>query len=155
GSCPGGPPPGPAAPARRAPPRSTRGDRSAAAARASYGYYRPFRRPRPALTRLVLPTMLGWRTPPPHRRSWRRMSAPFGKYEIGREIGRGAVGIVYEARDPTLHRDVALKVAPVPEGASPEARQRVVERIRREGRALAALSHPNIVGILDMGEVEG
>jgi serine/threonine protein kinase len=81
--------------------------------------------------------------------------ATFGKYEIGREIGRGAMGVVYEAKDPTLRREIALKVVHLPESASPAARRRAVEGFYREGRALASLSHPNIVSVLDMGEVEG
>src|SRR5581483_2607240 len=79
----------------------------------------------------------------------------FGRYEVGREIGRGGMGVVYQATDPSLRRDVALKVIRLPEAADPAARQRAVERFYREGRALAALSHPNVVSVLDMGEAEG
>lgn len=79
----------------------------------------------------------------------------FGRYEIIREIGRGAMGVVYEARDPVMDREVALKVMTIPSGVTPEARRTLIERFYREARALARLSHPNIVSVYDMGEVQG
>lgn len=77
---------------------------------------------------------------------------PFGKvigrFEIIRELGRGGLGVVLLAYDPVLHRQVALKI-PRPEALfTPNLR----ERFRREARAAAALSHPNIVGVLETGE---
>ncbi len=80
----------------------------------------------------------------------------FGRYEIGREIGRGAMGVVFEAKEPSLNREVALKVLRMPDAAAdPDGHRHAVERFFREGRALASLSHPNIVAVLDMGEREG
>jgi serine/threonine protein kinase len=64
-----------------------------------------------------------------------------GPYQIVDAIGRGAMGDVYRARDPRLHRDVAIK----------KSRQRFSERFEREARAIAALNHPNICHIYDVG----
>lgn len=79
----------------------------------------------------------------------------FGRYEIRRELGRGAMGLVYEAYDPVQDQEVALKVMAINPGASPDSRKRQLERFQREARALALLSHPNVVQVLDRGEIEG
>jgi tetratricopeptide (TPR) repeat protein len=74
-----------------------------------------------------------------------------GEYRLVREIGRGGMGIVYEAEQESLGRRVALKVlAP---GALHDARH--VERFQREARAAARLHHSNIVGVFGVGEDEG
>jgi len=73
-----------------------------------------------------------------------------GRYEILREIGRGGMGVVYEARDAKLDRAVAIKVLP-----APSAERAALERFEREARAAAALNHPNIVAIYDVGEASG
>ncbi len=65
-----------------------------------------------------------------------------GRYEIVREIGRGGMGLVYEAMDPELGRKVAVKVL----------RDGPTERLRREARAAAKLRHPNIVTMYEVGE---
>lgn len=68
-----------------------------------------------------------------------------GDYEVTRELGRGAMGVVYLATHPTLARQVAIKVM-----ASELARdQEFLERFRREGEAAAKLRHPNIVQVFD------
>ena len=74
-----------------------------------------------------------------------------GKYRILGEIGRGTMGIVYEALDPVLERRVALKTISVRVGPDDEA----LQRFRREARAAALLNHPNIVTIHDYGEESG
>ena len=71
-----------------------------------------------------------------------------GEYRIVREIGRGGMGIVYEAEQESLGRRVALKV--LPPGAFENARQ--VERFRREARAAARLHHTNIVPVFGVGQ---
>ena len=79
------------------------------------------------------------------------MSAPstIGRYEVQREIGRGAMGIVYEARDPVLDRTVALKVIqPAAEAGELQAYE---ERFLAEARIAAALHHPGIVVVHDVG----
>jgi serine/threonine-protein kinase len=77
------------------------------------------------------------------------LSSTIGRYEILREIGRGAMGVVYEARDPALDRTVALKVIqPSIEG---EAARVYEERFLAEARIAAALQHPGIVVVHDVG----
>jgi tetratricopeptide (TPR) repeat protein len=74
-----------------------------------------------------------------------------GKYRILGEVGRGTMGIVYEALDPVLGRRVALKTISVQGGSDEEA----LQRFRREAQAAALLNHPNIVTIHDYGEEKG
>jgi serine/threonine protein kinase len=69
------------------------------------------------------------------------------RYEIIREIGRGGMGVVYEAAETTLHRTVALKVL-APEWSQKDA----ADRLRREARTIARLEHPGIVPVHDVGE---
>jgi serine/threonine protein kinase len=76
-------------------------------------------------------------------------SSTIGRFEILREIGRGAMGIVYEARDPVLDRTVALKV--VQPSAQGEAARAYEERFLAEARIAAALHHPGIVVVHDAG----
>jgi tetratricopeptide (TPR) repeat protein len=72
------------------------------------------------------------------------------RYRLDSEIGRGGMGIVYRATDLELMREVAVKVLPETL-SSPDARQRLM----REARAAAALNHPHIVAVHDVGEAEG
>ncbi|MBI1787591.1 MAG: serine/threonine protein kinase [Acidobacteria bacterium] len=71
-----------------------------------------------------------------------------GPYEIVSPIGAGGMGKVYRARDTRLGRDVALKILP-PEVANDASRR---QRFELEARAVAALNHPNIVAVYDVGE---
>ena len=75
----------------------------------------------------------------------------FGRYEILREIGRGAMGTVYLARDPKINRDVAIKTLSYSE-VEPAELAEVKMRFSREAEAAGKLSHPNIVSIYDVGE---
>jgi serine/threonine protein kinase/tetratricopeptide (TPR) repeat protein len=70
-----------------------------------------------------------------------------GKYRIVRELGRGGMGIVYEARDVQLQRRVALKVLKPQDPPS----SRAIDRFRREAAIGAKLQHPNIVRVLEFG----
>jgi tRNA A-37 threonylcarbamoyl transferase component Bud32 len=77
-----------------------------------------------------------------------------GKYELRREIGRGAMGVVYEGYDPMIKRVVALKTIRSDQ-LTGEASGTVIARFRREAQAAGRLSHPNIVPIYDFGEDGG
>ena len=77
-----------------------------------------------------------------------------GKYEVRRELGRGAMGVVYEGYDPLIKRLVALKTIRSDQLAGEEAGN-VIARFRREAQASGRLSHPNIVSIYDFGEDNG
>ncbi len=74
-----------------------------------------------------------------------------GAYEVVSPLGSGGMGEVYRARDTRLGRDVAIKVLPDSLACDPEFR----ERFEREARAVAALSHPNIVQIHELGADAG
>jgi len=87
----------------------------------------------------------------------RRSIAPgrLGRYELVEEIGRGAMGVVYRARDPVINRDVALKTIPL--AAEFEGRELEEARAKffREAETAGRLSHPHIVTIYDAGEEAG
>jgi serine/threonine protein kinase len=71
-----------------------------------------------------------------------------GRYRLVRKIARGGMAVVWEAQDALLDRHVALKLLHAQFADDPE----FLERFRREARAAARLSHPNIVSIYDVGE---
>jgi eukaryotic-like serine/threonine-protein kinase len=77
-----------------------------------------------------------------------------GKYEIRGELGRGAMGVVYEGYDPLIERIVALKTIRADQLVGENARD-IVARFRREAQAAGRLTHPNIVSIYDFGEDAG
>jgi eukaryotic-like serine/threonine-protein kinase len=78
-------------------------------------------------------------------------SERFGRYEILTELGRGAMGVVYKARDPKINRVVAVKTISLA-GQAPEEEREYRERFFREAEAAGRLSHPGIVTIFDVGE---
>src|SRR6185436_15774464 len=80
-----------------------------------------------------------------------RTGAMAGPYRIVREIGRGGMGIVYEAEDTRLRRLVALKALPSEYTSDPVRR----ERLTREARAAAALTHPAIATVFALDELGG
>lgn len=75
----------------------------------------------------------------------------FGRYEILGELGRGAMGVVYKARDPQINRLVALKTIAL-RGQDPEAEQEFRMRFLNEAQAAGRLHHPGIVAVFDVGE---
>lgn len=81
------------------------------------------------------------------------MSIParLGKYEILRELGQGAMGIVYEGRDPVIDRRVAIKTLKREQLERSEADE-VIARFKREAQAAGRLNHPNVVAIYEYGE---
>jgi len=79
-----------------------------------------------------------------------RIPEKIGKYDILAELGRGAMGTVYKARDPSLDREVAIKTMSEELLADQEMR----ERFFREAKSAAQLQHPNIVTIHELGKVD-
>ena len=77
--------------------------------------------------------------------------ARLGPYEIQAAIGAGGMGEVYKARDTRLDRTVAIKILPAELSADPDRRA----RFEREARAVAALSHPHICTLHDIGTHDG
>ena len=75
-----------------------------------------------------------------------------GKYLIRRELGKGAMGVVYEGFDPVIERIVAIKTI-LPQQLNADEAKAVLARFKREAQAAGRLNHPNIVGIYDYGEV--
>jgi serine/threonine protein kinase/sugar lactone lactonase YvrE len=73
----------------------------------------------------------------------------FGKYDVLSEIGRGGMGIIYKAQDPSLNRFVAIKQL-VLEGVDPDKKDEFRERFRREAILAAGLNHPNLISIYDV-----
>ena len=80
------------------------------------------------------------------------VAGPIGRYQPVRLLGRGAMGRVLLAHDPVVGRDVAIKVLRDDLVIPPEQRDALIDRMRHEARASARVSHPNIVGLYDMGE---
>jgi serine/threonine protein kinase len=81
------------------------------------------------------------------------MQAPdrLGKYLIRGELGRGAMGVVYEGYDPMIERAVAIKVLRIDEGNA-ELAAELRMRFRREAQAAGRLGHPGIVSVYEYGE---
>ncbi|HEX7898946.1 MAG TPA: protein kinase [Planctomycetota bacterium] len=80
----------------------------------------------------------------------------FGKYQLLRELGRGGMGVVYEAKDVALGRGAAIKMMIPTASATPEEARGEEERFLREGRLAASLpKHPHIVGVYEAGVIDG
>lgn len=126
---------------------------------------------RSALTEWLPQTQAGTSGPLPVPKSGNRSSIPaesqsppqsnsdhaltgqsIGPYSIGRMLARGGMGVVYRALDTRLDRPVAIKMMGFPHLASHDPKRiELVERFEREAKAVAALSHPNIVELFDVG----
>ncbi|HWF08702.1 MAG TPA: serine/threonine-protein kinase, partial [Bryobacteraceae bacterium] len=78
-----------------------------------------------------------------------------GRYRIVGVLGRGAMGVVYHAVDPTIGRPVAIKTIRIRDIDNDAERERLRDRLFREARSAGVLSHPNIVTIYDMDEAGG
>ena len=74
-------------------------------------------------------------------------------YNIEKELGRGGMGVVYLAQDRRLERPVAIKVLQLNQQGSNDMTEEMVERFQREAKVVARMSHPNLVGVYDVGEV--
>jgi serine/threonine protein kinase len=75
-----------------------------------------------------------------------------GRYILLETVGRGAMGVVYRAEDPVIHRTVAVKVLHTVNGLTAEQVGVARDRFSREGQALGSLDHPNIIRVFDVGE---
>jgi tRNA A-37 threonylcarbamoyl transferase component Bud32/class 3 adenylate cyclase len=82
--------------------------------------------------------------PPPNK---------LGKYELKRELGRGAMGVVYEAWDPMIERRVAIKTIRQDQLDSDEAEE-ILARFQREAKAAGRMQHPNVVAVYEFGQHE-
>lgn len=93
------------------------------------------------------PRSRAWQPPPPQD-----LSTMLPHYEVDLLLGRGGMGAVYKGMQKTLERPVAIKILP-PEMADIDGSY--AERFKNEARAMARLSHPNIVSVYDFGETSG
>lgn len=84
-----------------------------------------------------------------------KMPAKLGRYEVIRELGKGAMGIVYEGKDPNIGRRVAIKTARREVVEASGMADEMMERFLREAKAAGALNHPNIITIYDAAEEDG
>lgn len=90
--------------------------------------------------------------PPPGRSSAKRT---LGRYEIERELGKGAMGIVYLGRDPKINRVVAIKAIPLADEFEEDDLAEARARFFREAEMAGRLNHPSIVTVYDAGEDNG
>ncbi|OZG73898.1 hypothetical protein BTA51_08925 [Hahella sp. CCB-MM4] len=81
-------------------------------------------------------------------------SKSFGKYKVVKELGRGAMGVVYQAFDPDFERTVAIKILS-PELLSHDTSGEYRQRFKNEMKAAGRLSHPNVINVYDAGEQDG
>jgi serine/threonine protein kinase len=101
--------------------------------------------------RTVFPTLIALESASPAASRELRLPCDLGEYRVLREIGRGGMGVVYEAEQKELKRRVALKVLPWHACRS----ERLLDRFRREAQAAARLHHGNIVPVHGIGEHDG
>ncbi|MGZ8393189.1 MAG: serine/threonine-protein kinase [Nitrospira sp.] len=92
-------------------------------------------------------------TTPPVARAG--MPAALGRYHVVKELGRGAMGVVYLGKDPTIQRFVAIKTMRLDEIDNEEDLKEFRDRFFREAESTGRLSHPNIVTVYDAGEQDG
>lgn len=92
------------------------------------------------------------KTTPPDDFDLTRGPVEFGRYALEKKLGEGGMGAVFLATDSVLGRKVAIKI---PFLSSRREREELLKRFRREARCAAALDHPNICGVFDVGEIDG
>ena len=85
----------------------------------------------------------------------RTVPSRLGRYEILHELGKGAMGVVYRARDPMINREVALKSIPLAAEFEGDELEQARTKFFREAEMAGRLSHPHIVTIYDAGEHDG
>jgi serine/threonine-protein kinase len=85
----------------------------------------------------------------------RAVPSRLGRYEIQHELGKGAMGVVYRARDPMINREVALKTIPLAAEFEGDELEQARVKFFREAEMAGRLSHPHIVTIYDAGEHDG
>jgi len=93
------------------------------------------------------------KTPNPNEGS-SRLPAKIGRYDVVEKLGSGSTGTVYRASDPFIGRVLAIKTFRVDLPAGPQ-RDRFLQRFYHEARISGGLSHPNIVALFDVGEMDG
>ena len=91
-------------------------------------------------------------TSPRHPTTQGGSPSTLGRYKVLKELGRGAMGVVYLGKDPTIQRFVAIKTMRLDETDDPDKLQELKARFFREAESTGRLSHPNIVTIFDAGE---
>src|ERR1051326_4033319 len=88
------------------------------------------------------------------RPAWNQKQVKLGRYEVVRELGKGAMGIVYLAKDPLIGRLVALKTIRSSAHADDDETKEFQQRFIREAQAAGILNHPSIVTVHDIGQDE-
>ena len=88
------------------------------------------------------------------RPAWNQKQVKLGRYEVVRELGKGAMGIVYLAKDPLIGRLVALKTIRASAQADDDETKEFQQRFIREAQAAGILNHPSIVTVHDIGQDE-
>ena len=91
----------------------------------------------------------------PAGRNLRQVPARLGRYQIIDQLGKGAMGVVYRARDPMINREVALKTIPLADEFEGDELEQARTKFFREAEMAGRLSHPHIVTIFDAGECDG
>jgi predicted Ser/Thr protein kinase len=103
------------------------------------------------MAQIIEPTELGDRVMPVTSLAPEELAPNFPQLEIIECLGRGGMGVVYKARQKSLNRFVALKLLAPERAGDPQ----FAARFEKEAHALAALNHPNIVGVYDFGQAGG
>src|SRR4051794_36907452 len=100
---------------------------------------------------LDMASLLPEQAAPETSRAFKPQARQFGDYILGAQLGSGGMGIVYQARQVSLNREVAIKFIRDSQVASPT----LLRRFTIEAEAAARLHHPNIVAIHEIGEIDG